>query len=284
MAGARRALLGLFACLLLAGEALAAACPVPDALAAKLAGRAALFVEEDGRWKELNTRRKASLPSGRTRFAYLFPSADSGAMAIKFVNLRDKEGDRATEVRIIRPRFSECGLVPFLRTLLTIPRDFSGFGTTVDVADYVRFHMAPRDQPPILTGFHRNYLGPGRSCRRTDDVRSGNREQFLFENRFTDAKFKLGAINVIGQAMAEGKFNPNDRVDAALQKYTRYAHIETQMRQYAGGTPACIHFTIAGQPGVSSRLWLNDLDLREPSGRRPHAEPSWTIQWLDDPQ
>lgn len=282
MTGATRALLSVFACLLLAGQALAAACPVPDAVAAKLAGRPALFVEEGGKWKEMSSRRKTTLPPGRTRFAYLFPSTDAGAMAIKFVNMRANNDYRATQVRIIRPGFSECGFVPLLRALYLIPRDFSGFGTTVDLAAYVSFHMAPRDQPAVLVGFHRTYPGPGNNCRRTDDVRSGNREQFLFEDRFTDIKVVTRDMRLVGQAVADGKFDPDDQVDAALQKYTRYAHIETQMRQYAGGRPSCIDFVLAGEPGASSRLWLNDLDLREASGRRPHTEPSWTITWLAD--
>ncbi|GLK73251.1 hypothetical protein KHC23_14495 [Ancylobacter dichloromethanicus] len=284
MTGGMRWLLSAFVCLL-AGEAIAAsACPVPEAVAARLAGRPALLVEEGGSWSELRASRKVRLSSGRKRFAYLFPSADSGAMAIKFANMRTKDDYRATRVRIIRPGFAECGIVPFIRALLPISSDFSGFGTTVDVADYIRFHMAPRDQPPVLIGFHRNYPGPGRSCRRTDDVSSGNRQQFLFEDRFIDAKVVLRDMRLVRRAIADGKFDPDDRVDAALQKYTRYAHIETQMRQYEGGTPSCIHFVVAGQPGARSRLWLNDLDLREASGRRPHVEPSWTIDWLPEAQ
>lgn len=280
MSARMRLLLSALGCLLLLGEAIAApGCPVPEAAAAKLGGRPALLVEEGGGWKELRVNRRTSLAPGPRRFAYLFPGGEAGVVAIKFVDLRAKDEFSATQVRLIRSDFSECGFIPLIRALLPLSNAYASFGTEVDVADYVRFHMAPRDQPPVLIGFHRNYPGPGASCRRTDDVRGGNREQFLYEDRFTDAKVVFKDMRLMRRAVADGKFDPNDRVDAALQKYTRYARIETQMGQYAGGA-ACIPFVIAGKPGARSQLWLNDLDRREPGGRRADSEPSWAIEWL----
>ncbi len=141
-------------------------------------------------------------------------------------------------------------------------------GVDVTSEEYRRFHRY-RERNSDIEAFHIGYNARGR-CVRTDDIESGNRGQFLFDDEMRTLSLTEALRDRVPigppAAQAEGVGQAQSRANVDLLRQA--SHAETQLGVYSAGERPCVRFSFSPPLAGSYSLRVSDLEARDNRGRR----------------